>query len=164
VDCEYQRGMALSPTYALAHVFLPNLTKLQGPHTFVAAVERGKKEFFAPVWAQAQIEHDPVFFFLQRDPYRVAVLELPPSKDTGEAHMIAVVTRSTDQWFWKYFTLERDYVLATQSFRTLICERDGAKHRKIGPGPVLTGVFKADATAFADLALLPVISAQSLVG
>jgi hypothetical protein len=156
--------MAVTPTYALAHVFLPNLAKLQGPNTVVSAVERGNKAFFEQAWAQAQITYDPRILYLQRDPYRIAVIELPPSKDPGEAHMIAVVTRTTDSWFSKYFTLERDYVLATQTFRTLICEREGTKHRKVNPGPALSGDFARDATAFADAALLPIVSARSQVG
>jgi hypothetical protein len=154
--------MAVSPTYALAHVFLPNLTKLQGPHTLVAAVERGNKAFFEQVWLQAQLPFDPKIFFLKRDPYRCAMLELPPPRDAGDAHMIAVITRTTDSWFWRYFTLEQDYVLATRSFRTLICQREGAKHSKLGPGPQLTGDFERDAAAFADAALLPIITNRSL--
>lgn len=154
--------MPVSPTYALAHVFLPNLTKLQTPNSVVSAVERNNKTFFEQVWMQAQVSHDPNILYLHRAPYRIAVIELPKPRDLGDAHMVAVVTRTTDGWFWKYFTLEHDYVLQTQSFRTLICERDGAKHRKIGPGPALTGDFRKDATAFADAALVPIISARGL--
>lgn len=154
--------MPVSPTYALAHVFLPNLTKLQGPNTVVSAVERNNKAFFEQVWAQAQVQHVPNIFFLNRAPYRVAVIELPTPRDLGDAHMVSVITRTTDGWFWKYFTLEHDYVLQTQSFRTMLCERDGAKHRKLGPGPALTGDFKRDAMAFADAALLPIVSARGL--
>ncbi len=154
--------MPVSPTHALAHVFLPNLTKLQGPNTVVSAVERGNKLFFEQVWMQAQIQHDPQLLFINRAPYRVAIIELPTPRDPGDAHMIAVTTRTTDGWFWKYFTLEQDYVLSTRSFRTMICEREGAKHRKIEPGPALTGEFKRDAEAFADAALRPIISARGL--
>jgi hypothetical protein len=156
--------MAVSPTYALAHVFLPNLTKLQGPNTVVSAVERGNKDFFEGAWAQAQLKHDPKIFYLLREPYRAGVIELPAARDVGDAHMIAVVTRRTDNWFWKYFTLEHEYVLATQSFRTALCEREGSKHRRIGPGPALTGDFGKDAAAFVDAALVPIISARSLAG
>jgi hypothetical protein len=154
--------MPVSPTHALAHVFLPNLTKLQGPNTFVSAVERNNKDFFEPAWSQAQLTHVPDILFLHRAPYRIAVVELPAPRDLGDAHMVAVVTRTTDGWFWKYFTLEQDYVLASRTFRTMLCEREGAKHRKIGPGPALTGDFKSDAAAFADAALLPIISARGL--
>jgi hypothetical protein len=154
--------MPVSQTHALAHVFLPNLTKLQGPHTFVSAIERGNKDFFEPAWSQAQLKHDPNILFLNRAPYRVGIVELPSPRDPGDAHLVAVVTRTTDGWFWKYFSLEQDYVLSTRSFRTMICEREGAKHRKIGPGPLLTGDFRKDAAAFADAALLPIISARGL--
>lgn len=156
--------MSVSPTHALAHVFLPNLARLQGPNTVVSAVERGNKAFFEPTWRQAQVEHDPKILFLPRDPYRVAVIELPAPRDLGDAHMICVITRTTDSWFWKYFTLEHDYVLTSQSFRTQICERDGRSHRKLGVGPALTGEFARDAAAFADAALLPIISNRSLAG
>jgi hypothetical protein len=152
--------MPVSPTYALAHVFLPNLTKLQGPNTLISAVERNNKAFFDQVWAQAYVQHDPNMLFLHLAPYRVAVIELPAPRDLGDAHMVAVITRTTDGWFSKYLTLEQDYVLATRTFRTQLCEREGATHRKLGAGPVLTGDFRKDATAFADAALLPIISAR----
>lgn len=154
--------MAVSPTYALAHVFLPNLARLQGPHNFVSAAEMKKKEFFDQVWTQAQLGFTGRTFFLARDPYRVAVVELPAPKEAGEAHMVAVVTRTTEQWFWKFFTLEMDYVLASRTFRTMICEREGNKHRKICPGPVLSGTFERDATDFIDAALAPIISGRGL--
>ncbi len=154
--------MAVSPRYALAHTFLPNLARLQGPNNFVSAVEMKKKEFFDQVWTQAQMGFVGRTIFLSRPPYRVAVVELPEPKEAGEAHMVAVITRTTEQWFWKYRTLEMDYVLATRSFRTLICEREGATHRKLGPGPALTGDFERDAAAFADAALLPIISGRGL--
>ncbi len=152
--------MPVSPTHALTHIFLPNLTKLQGPNTVVSAVERNNKLFFEQVWAQAHVQHDPQIFYLHRAPYRIGVIQLPEPRELGDAHMIAVITRTTDNWFWKYLTLEHDYALATKSYRTMICEREGATHRKLFAGPALTGDFKKDATAFVDAALVPIISAR----
>jgi hypothetical protein len=50
----------------------------------------------------------------------------------------------------RYFTLEHDFVLAKQANRTLLCEREGQKHSKIGDGPVLTGNASDDARAFVN--------------
>lgn len=154
--------MAVSPSHALANVFLPNLARLQGPNNFVSAAELKKAEFFDQVWNQAQLGYKGRTCFVARDPYRAAVVELPAPKDAGDAHMIAVITRKTDQWFWKYFILEMDYVLATRSFRTMIIERDGQKTRKVGPGPAMSGTFERDAGDFVDAALLPIISARGM--
>lgn len=154
--------MAVSPSHALANVFLPNLARLQGPNNFVSAAEMKKAEFFEQVWTQAQLGYTGRTCFVARDPYRAAVVELPAPKEAGDAHMIAVITRKTDQWFWKYFILEMDYVLATRSFRTMIIERDGPKTRKVGPGPAVTGEFERDAGSFVDAALLPIISGRGL--
>ena len=48
------------------------------------------------------------------------------------------------------FTLEHDFVLAKQSNRTLLCEREGQKHGRCGDGPALTGNAGDDARAFVD--------------
>ncbi len=41
-------------------------------------------------------------------------------------------------------------VLAKQANRTLLAERQGQKHTRLGDGPVLTGDAEADAKAFVD--------------
>ena len=41
--------MAMTPTFALAHVFLPNLVKLKGAATVIGVIERKEKFFFDAV-------------------------------------------------------------------------------------------------------------------
>ena len=140
----------MTPTYALAHVFLPNLVKLKGAATIVSALERKEKTYLDALWAQAYVTHDPQITAVQRDPYRIGVLSLPEPKELGEAFLVGLVVKKSDPQYMRYFTLEHDYVLAKRAHRTLLCEREGQKHTKHGEGPVLTGTHATDATAFID--------------
>lgn len=142
--------MAMTPTYALAHVFLPNLVKLKGAATVVGVIERKEKFFFDQVWNQAHVEHAPFLLSTTRDPYRIGVIDLPPPKDLGEAFFFAMVVSAKDTSYARVFTLEHDYVLSKKADRTLVCEREGTKHTKHFDGPVLTGNKDADAAAFID--------------
>ena len=142
--------MAMTPTYALAHVFLPNLVKLKGATTVVGVIERKEKFFFDPVWAQAHVEHTPYLHAQVREPYRIGVVSLPPPTDLGEAYFVGIVVNKQDPVLARYFTLEKDYVLAKKADRTLVCEREGQKHTKHFEGPVLTGNNDTDAAAFVD--------------
>lgn len=147
--------MAMTPTFALAHVFLPNLVKLKGTATVVGVIERKEKFFFDAVWAQAHIQHMPFLYSEERETttaptqvYRIGVVDLPAPADLGEAYMVGMVVNKKDPTFAKYYTLEKDYVLKTKSDRTMICERDGQKHSKHFEGPPITGFKEADAVAF----------------
>jgi len=77
-------------------------------------------------------------------------MSLPAPTEMGEAYMAGIVIKSSDPSFMRYFTLEHDFVLARQANRTLLCEREGQKHTKIGDGPALTGNPSDDARAFVD--------------
>ena len=144
--------MAMTPEYALAHVFLPNLFKLKGAATIVGVIERKEKFFFDAVWGQAHLEHLPFLYSTERDSptasYRIGVVDLPPPKELGEAFYVGIVANKKDPTMGRYFTLEKDYVLKTKSDRTLVCEREGQKHTKHFDGPVLTGNKDTDAVAF----------------
>lgn len=144
-----------SPTHAIAHQFMPNLLRTKGAQTILGVVERKEKYFFDQVWNQAHVQHT-AFLHLNtdREPIRIAVIDLPPPKEMGEAHFIAIVGRMDDANYKKYFLLEHDYSLATKSDRTLITERDGTRHIKHIEGPPMTGDKATDAEAFAD-ALVP---------
>lgn len=142
--------MAMTPTYALAHVFIPNMIKLKGAATVISALERKEKTYLDQLWSQAHVKHDPQITTVLRDPYRIGVMSLPPPKDLGEAHMVGMVVKKGDPAYARYFTLEHDYVLAKKAERTLVCERDGQTHKKHGDGPALTGTFATDSMAFID--------------
>jgi hypothetical protein len=142
--------MAMTPAYALAHVFLPNLLKLKGHATVVSAIERRDLVFFDPLWGQAHITHNPHVTSQARDPFRIATVTLPSPSEMGEAYMAGIVINKTDPGYLRYFTLEHDFVLARQANRTLLCEREGQKHSKRGDGPSLTGNAGDDARAFVD--------------
>jgi hypothetical protein len=149
--------MPSSPSHAIAHVFMPNLLRTKGAQTIVGVVERKEKFFFDPLWEQAYVKHD-VFMHLntKRDPIRIAVIDVPPPKEMGEAYFIAIVGHKTDSNYKKYFLLEYDYVLSTKTDRTMITERDGSRVVKHFEGPPITGDKMVDADAFAD-ALAPLL-------
>ncbi|HVK87577.1 MAG TPA: hypothetical protein VM513_25845 [Kofleriaceae bacterium] len=142
--------MAMTPTFALAHVFLPNLVKLKGAATVVGVIERREKFFFDQVWSQAHVEHAPFLLSAARTDYRIGVIDLPPPKDLGEAFFFAIVVNARDTSYARVFTLEHVVVLAKKADRTLVCERYATKHTKHFDGPVLTGNKETDATAFID--------------
>jgi hypothetical protein len=142
--------MAMTPTYALAHVFIPNLIKLKGAATVISALERKEKTYLDQLWQQAYVTHDPQITTVVRAPYRIGVFSLPPPKELGEAHLVGLVVKQGDPAYARYFTLEHDHVLAKKADRTLLCERDGKDHKKHGDGPALTGNPATDATAFID--------------
>ncbi len=142
--------MAMTPAYALAHVFLPNMIKLKGHSTVVSAIERKNLIFFDALWAQAHLTHNVHVTSQMRDPYRIATISLPTPAEMGEAYLAGIVLKSNDPVFMRYFTLEHDFVLAKQSNRTVLAEREGQKHTRRGDGPALTGDPEADAKAFVD--------------
>lgn len=140
----------MTPTYALAHVFLPNLLKLKGHATVVSAMERRDLIFFDPLWTQAHLKHNPQVSTQTRDLFRIATMTLPTPSEMGEAYMAGIVIKSNDPAFVRYFTLEHDFMLAKQANRTVLCEREGQKHSRRGDGPTLTGDDEVDAKAFID--------------
>lgn len=142
--------MAMTPAYTLAHVFFPNMIKLKGAATVMSSLERKDKIFFDPLWQQAYVTHNPSILTQTRDPYRIGVMTLPAPKEMGEAHMAGLVLENNKPTPPRYFTLEHDYVLATRTNRTLLCERDGQKHIKHKDGPALTGDADKDMAAFID--------------
>lgn len=145
----------------IAHVILPNLMKIKSASTLVSAMERRETALFQHVWDQTGIEHAPQVIAKERDHgnvvWRIGVLSLPTPSEMGEAYMCAFVAKKNDAAITRYFTLEYDYVLATRSTRTLLCEREGARTIKHGDGTPVTGEFPADANAFVE-AILKIIS------
>ena len=137
----------------IAHVVLPNLMKLKGASTVVSAMERRDPSMFSQVWTQTGVSHAPQMIAKEREPWRLGVLSLPKPEQMGEAHMCAFVAKKNDAAITRYFTLEHDYVLATKTTRTLVCEREGQRTIKHGDGPAITGDFQADAGAFVDAIL-----------
>jgi len=134
----------------IAHVVLPNLMKLKGASTLVGAIERRDVSPFAQVWSQTGVEHTPQVIAKDVDVWRIGVMSLPKPNEMGEAHMCAFVAKKNDAAITRYFTLEHDYVLATKTTRTTLCEREGNRTQKHGDGPAITGDFQADASAFVN--------------
>ncbi|MFT3696981.1 MAG: hypothetical protein QM831_27815 [Kofleriaceae bacterium] len=139
----------------IAHVILPNLMKLKTAPVIVSAMERRDVSLFASVWQQTGIDHTPQVVAKEKNEtvtgsWRIGVLQMPTPKEMGEAWMVAFVAKKNDAAITRYFTLEYDYVLATKSTRTILCERDGTKMTKLGEGPAITGDFQTDANEFVD--------------
>ena len=142
----------------IAHVILPNLMKLKGASTVVSAMERRDVSIFAHVWQQTGVDHTPQVLAKERnETWRIGILSMPTPKEMGEAHMVAFVAKKNDAAITRYFTLEYDYVLATKSTRTILCEVDRGKTTKFGEGPKLAGDFQTDASAFVE-AVMNIIS------
>ena len=89
----------MTPTYALVHVFVPNLLKLKGAATLVSALERKEKVFLDQLWSQAYVTHDPQITTVLREPYRIGVISLPPPKEIGEAYLVGIVVKKSDPAF-----------------------------------------------------------------
>lgn len=134
----------------IAHVVLPNLMKIKGASTLVGAMERRDASPFAQVWQQTGVEHSPQVIAKEKEPWRYGVMSLPAPSAMGEAYMCAFMTKKNDESITRYFTLEYDYVLATKTARTIICERANNRTTKHGEGPAVTGDFQTDASAFVD--------------
>jgi len=142
---------------AIAHVVMPNLMKLKGAASLVSAMERRDVSPFAQVWTQTGIDHTPQVIAKERDVWRIGILSLPAPEQMGEAYLCAFVAKKSDATITRYFTLVHDYVLATKSTRTLVCEREGQRTVKHGDGRAVTGDFQTDANAFVD-AIMQVIA------
>jgi len=147
--------MPTSPAFALAHTFLPNTTKLKGPVTMMVALEKRDHAFLDAIWKQAFVDHKPQIYTVERDTYRIGVLDLPPPKDLGEAYFAGWVINKSDVTFARFFLLENDYVLAKKANRTVLTEREGIQSGtprdvKHGDGSEVTGDFAVDAVAFVD--------------
>ena len=130
--------------------------KIKGAATLVSAMERRDASPFAQVWAQTGVAHNPLVTAKERDAWRIGVMSLPKPAEMGEAYMCAFVAKKNDAAVTRYFTLEHDYVLATKTARTVLCEREGSLTRKLGEGPALTGDFQNDASAFVDAVMVVV--------
>src|SRR5678815_6097380 len=92
--------MAMTPAYALAHVFIPNLLKLKGHATVMSALERRDLIYFDPLWAQAHVAHNPFVHSEHReslagDKFRIATMSLPAPTEMGEAYMAVSYTHLT---------------------------------------------------------------------
>jgi hypothetical protein len=142
--------MAMTPAYALAHVFLPNMLKLKGPAAVVSAIERRDLIFFDALWNQAFVTHNPYVWSDARAPYRIATITLPPPTEMGEAHMAGIAIKANDPVYFRYFTLEHDFALAKQANRTVLAEREGQKHVRRGEGSPVTGNAEIDTKAFVE--------------
>jgi len=121
----------------------------------MVALEKRDRGFLETIWKQAFIEHEPQIYTVERDPYRIGVVELPPPKDPGEAYLAGWVIKKSDITFARYFLLETDYVLAKNATRTVLTEREGIqsgapRNVKHGEGSPITGDFAVDALAFVD--------------
>ena len=134
----------------IAHVVLPNLMKIKTAATLVSAMERRDASMFQPVWTQTGVTHVPQVAAKERDAWRIGVMSLPEPEQMGEAHLCAFVTKKNEPSIARYFTLEHDFVLATKTARTILCEREGSITRKLGEGPAVGGDFQTDANAFVD--------------
>ena len=145
----------------IAHIVLPNLMKLKGVGPIVTAMERRDVTMFQSVWDQCGVKHTPEVVAKEKSDWRIGVMSLPKPNEMGEAYLCGFVAKKNDVAITRYFTLEHDYVLATKSTRTQVCEREGQRTRKLNEGPAITGDFQADANAFIE-AIMNVLEPKTI--
>lgn len=134
----------------IVHLVLPNVMKLKGAASLISSMERRDASPFAHVWQQTGVEHTPQVIAKEKDNWRIGVMSLPKPSELGEAYLCAFIAKKNDPSVQRYFTLEYDYVLATKTSKTIVCEREGQRTVKKGDGPEFTGDFQTDASAFVD--------------
>lgn len=137
----------------IAHVVMPNVMKLKGASTLVGSLERGDTSPFAQVWQQTGVEHTPQAIAKEIGDWRVGVISLPKPSAMGDAYMCAFVAKKNEPTVARYFTLDYDYVLATKTEKTVLCDQEMGRMIKRGDGPAITGDFATDASAFIDAAV-----------
>ena len=138
----------------IAHRILPNFLKTKGASMIMSSMERRDTSMFQSIWEQCGVVHKPEVAAKEKEPWRFGVMSLPTPKEMGEAHMCAFVSKKADPSVTRFFTLEYDYVLATKTTRTVLCESEGQRANKIGEGPPVTGDFQTDAGKFIDAIML----------
>lgn len=137
-----------SPRYLAAHLLMPRFLREQGAATVLDAIERGDADFFHPVWMNAG------FGFATRPSYRaqgglrVGVLTLPMPRDVTEAYLAAVVGKTAEPAYLRYFLWEKSESLFDDKPRTVISEWAGTEHRNYGQGPPFTGDLARDSEEF----------------
>ena len=141
-----------SPRYVAAHLLLPRFLREQGAPAVLDAIERGDADFFQPVGSMRASASRPGRA-IGRKGLRVGVLTLPMPREVTEAYLAAVVGKTPDPSYLRYFLWEKSESVFDDKPRTVISEWAGTEHRNFGQGPPFTGDLAKDSGEFVERAV-----------
>lgn len=141
-----------TPRYVAEHYLMPLFLEERGANAVLAAIDAKNADFFAPVWMRAGFRFTPALLYVTQSGYRIGILTFPQPSDIPEAYLGAVVGKTADPSFLRYFLWEEG------PFGTVIGEWNGDGHTTYGAGPNFTGNLQSDAWEFAQR-VLAVLSA-----
>ena len=118
------------------------------------AIEYRDTQFFAPIWIEAGVRFTPNLLYAEHDGHRIGALTFPTPRDLTEAYMGAVIGRSGDPQFLRYFTWELGINVMDQTRCTVVGEWDAeGRHVNHGAGPMPSGNLPTDVWQFVQAAL-----------
>jgi hypothetical protein len=137
-----------SPRYLAEHMLMPRFLREQGAPAVLDAIERGDADFFIPVWANAGFRFTTRPAYRPQGGLRVGVLTLPMPREVTEAYLAAVIGKTEDPAYLRYFLWEKSESLFDDKLHTVISEWAGTQHRNFGEGPPFTGDLARDSAEF----------------
>jgi hypothetical protein len=138
-----------SPRYLAEHFLMPQFLADRGANAVLSAIDQKNVDFFQPVWMDAGFRFSPAFLYATQAPYRIGILTFPQPQDVTEAYLGAVLGRTDDPSFLRYFLWEESISFTPGQTATVIGEWTETEHANYGPGPVFTGSLQNDAWEFA---------------
>jgi hypothetical protein len=137
-----------SPRYLAEHMLLPRFLREQGAPAVLDAIERSDADFFQPVWMNAGFRFATRPSYRAQGGWRLGVLTLPMPRETTEAYLAAVVGKTAEPAYLRYFLWEMSESLFDDKPHTVISEWAGTAHRNYGQGPPFTGDLSKDSGEF----------------
>ena len=137
-----------SARYLAAHLLMPRFLREQGAPAVLDAIERGDADFFQPVWMNAGFRFTTRPSYRAHGGLRMGVLTLPMPRDVTEAYLAAVVGKTAEPAYLRYFLWEKSESLFDDKPHTVITEWAGTEHRNYGQGPPFTGDLTKDGGEF----------------
>ena len=137
-----------SPRYLAAHLLMPRFLREQGASVVLDAIERGDADFFLPLWVNAGFRFTTRPSYSAHGGLRVGVLTLPMPREVTEAYLAAVVGKTAEPAYLRYFLWEKSESVFDDKPRTVISEWAGTEHRNYGQGPPFTGNLTKDSGEF----------------
>ena len=137
-----------SHRYLAEHMLMPRFLREQGAHAVLDAIERGDADFFQPVWVNAGFRFTTRPSYRAHGGLRVGVLTLPMPREVTEAYLAAVIGKTADPAYLRYFLWEKSESLFDDKPHTVISEWAASGHLNYGQGPPFTGALAKDSEEF----------------
>lgn len=127
---------------------MPRFLAERGAAAVLGAIEARDAEFFVPVWMEAGFRFTPTFLSTSHGAWRVGLLTFPKPRQITEAYFGAVVGRTDEPTFLRYFLLEESVDKST-----VVGESREGRHVNYGAGSAFTGDLATDAWSFTQRVL-----------